>query len=265
MPALSSTTTTTLPPPWQIQRQTEDHQHQQQGEEDDQQDEKENDIHLHKRTSPPQIPLPKTDYLTISIPSTYGRLNTSPAPGTVVGIMLGSIAGFLFLLYLLYLGLGAGRRFGSVTAGTTATMTTMSTTSASESVDLGGRGGYYRDRKRYRRGRTSGGGGAWVRRPRRGGGGGGGGGDGGVVEVEEEMSPSPGRRYRRGDGGGEVFVGEEESSRGHPEQDHVVEVFEEQSSVDGSRVSRPPPGRRFGRGYRREERDPLAYGSELSS
>ncbi|PLN83787.1 hypothetical protein BDW42DRAFT_59331 [Aspergillus taichungensis] len=254
MPALSSTTLS----PWQFQRQTEDQQQQQQQDDNDA-------THLHKRTSPPQIPLPKNDYLTISIPSTYGRLNTSPAPGTVVGIVLGSIAGFLFLLYLLYLGLGAGRRFGSVTAGTTATMTTMSTTSASESVDLGGRGGYYRDRKRYRRGHGGGGGGggAWVRRPRRGGGGGGGD-EGGVVEVEEEVSPSPAGRYRRGDGGGEVVVEEEESSRGYPEQDHDhVEVFEDRSSVSG--LSRPPPERRFGRGYRREERDPLAYGSELSS
>ena len=256
MPALSST----LPPPWQIQSPNQQHENDDEEEEEEgEKEEKENQPHqLPKRTSPLQIALPKNDYGTISIPSTYGRLDTSPAPGTVIGIVLGSIAGFLFLLYLLYLGLGAGRRFGSVTAGTTATMTTMSTTSASESVDLGGRGGYYRDRKRYRRGHGGGGGGAWVRRPRRGGD------DGGVVEVEEEVSPSPARRFRRGDGGGEVVVEEEESSRGYPEQDHDhVEVFEDRSSVSGP--SRPPRGRRFGRGYRREERDPLAYGSELSS
>ncbi|OJJ87579.1 uncharacterized protein ASPGLDRAFT_966954 [Aspergillus glaucus CBS 516.65] len=42
-------------------------------------------------------------YQTVSLPATaYGRLDTSPAPGTVAGIILGTVAGFLLLLYLLY-------------------------------------------------------------------------------------------------------------------------------------------------------------------
>lgn len=42
-------------------------------------------------------------YQTVSLPATaYGRLDTSPAPGTVAGIVLGTVAGFLLLLYLLY-------------------------------------------------------------------------------------------------------------------------------------------------------------------
>jgi hypothetical protein len=36
------------------------------------------------------------------IPTTYGNLNSGPPPGTVVGIVLGSVAGFLLLLWLFY-------------------------------------------------------------------------------------------------------------------------------------------------------------------
>ncbi|KAI9825688.1 MAG: hypothetical protein M1832_001032 [Thelocarpon impressellum] len=39
----------------------------------------------------------------VAIPNTYGDLNNSPAPGTVVGIVLGSVAGFLFIIWLFYL------------------------------------------------------------------------------------------------------------------------------------------------------------------
>ncbi|KAF5856525.1 hypothetical protein ETB97_007256, partial [Aspergillus alliaceus] len=60
------------------------------------------------------IPFTPT-YNTISIPASYGRLNSSPSPGTIAGIILGSVFGFVFLLYLLYLGLSSGRRFGSET------------------------------------------------------------------------------------------------------------------------------------------------------
>lgn len=52
-------------------------------------------------------------YAAISIPASYGRLDSSPAPGTVAGIILGSVCGFIFLLYLIYLGISSGRRFGS--------------------------------------------------------------------------------------------------------------------------------------------------------
>ncbi|KYG45510.1 hypothetical protein M433DRAFT_134665 [Acidomyces richmondensis BFW] len=39
---------------------------------------------------------------TIAIPTVYQGLNAGPSPGAVVGIVLGSIAGFLLLLWLLW-------------------------------------------------------------------------------------------------------------------------------------------------------------------
>lgn len=36
------------------------------------------------------------------IPTTYSGLNAGPAPGTVVGIVFGSVAGFLLILWLIY-------------------------------------------------------------------------------------------------------------------------------------------------------------------
>ena len=65
------------------------------------------------RSSPTQ-PLPHTDLahsLTSLlrrqlqpsiIPTTYSGLNAGPSPGTVVGIVFGSVAGFLLLLWLIY-------------------------------------------------------------------------------------------------------------------------------------------------------------------
>jgi len=48
---------------------------------------------LHTRQAPVQSSI---------IPSTYGAINNSQPPGTIVGIVLGSVAGFLLLLYLFY-------------------------------------------------------------------------------------------------------------------------------------------------------------------
>ncbi|KAM7204505.1 hypothetical protein V8F20_003621 [Naviculisporaceae sp. PSN 640] len=39
---------------------------------------------------------------TSTIPSTYGSLYSGPQPGEVVGIVLGSVAGFIILLWLVY-------------------------------------------------------------------------------------------------------------------------------------------------------------------
>ncbi|TGO82419.1 hypothetical protein BPOR_0835g00030 [Botrytis porri] len=44
------------------------------------------------------------------IPTTYGQENNSPSPGTIVGIVLGSVGGFLLLLWLLYTCCTLGRR-----------------------------------------------------------------------------------------------------------------------------------------------------------
>ncbi|KAG9236778.1 hypothetical protein BJ875DRAFT_203512 [Amylocarpus encephaloides] len=43
------------------------------------------------------------------IPTTYGSINSGPPPGTVVGIVLGSVAGFLLILWLFYTCLNFGQ------------------------------------------------------------------------------------------------------------------------------------------------------------
>ncbi|KAH6673537.1 hypothetical protein B0J14DRAFT_50556 [Halenospora varia] len=42
------------------------------------------------------------------IPTTYGSINSGPPPGTIVGIVLGSVAGFLLILWLFYTCLNFG-------------------------------------------------------------------------------------------------------------------------------------------------------------
>lgn len=44
----------------------------------------------------------------VTVPSTYGGINNSPHPGIVVAIVLGSVLGFLLLLYLMYAALHGG-------------------------------------------------------------------------------------------------------------------------------------------------------------
>lgn len=56
---------------------------------------------LHQ-SSPPSILLSKRQTQILAIPTTYEGLDSGPQPGTVVGIVLGSVAGFLILLWLLY-------------------------------------------------------------------------------------------------------------------------------------------------------------------
>lgn len=52
--------------------------------------------------------LPRQIILT-PIPTVYKDVNSSPAPGTVVGIVLGSVAGFLLLVWLFWTLLQSGR------------------------------------------------------------------------------------------------------------------------------------------------------------
>lgn len=47
-------------------------------------------------------------YTTISIPATYGSLNSGPTPGVVVGIVLGTVGGVCLLLYLTFMALNPG-------------------------------------------------------------------------------------------------------------------------------------------------------------
>ena len=99
----------------------------------------------------------------------------------IVGAVLGAVAGFLLLLYLLYLGLTSGRRFSASTiAGTS--------TTPSEIVDVG-----YRNRPPR---------GPWGRGSRVGRGNG----SEGQIIVEESLTSRS-----RSDGGGVVEVIEEES------------------------------------------------------
>ncbi|KEF52310.1 uncharacterized protein A1O9_11550 [Exophiala aquamarina CBS 119918] len=50
-------------------------------------------------TSPPS--LQKRQGVVLAIPTTYAGLNSGPAPGAVVGITLGAIAGFIVILYII--------------------------------------------------------------------------------------------------------------------------------------------------------------------
>jgi hypothetical protein len=52
--------------------------------------------------SPSSILLSKRQTQILAIPTTYEGLNSGPQPGTVVGIVLGSVAGFLLILWLIY-------------------------------------------------------------------------------------------------------------------------------------------------------------------
>jgi hypothetical protein len=55
-----------------------------------------------RQISPASILLSKRQTRIVAIPTVYQGLNAGPQPGTVVGIVLGSVAGFLLLLWLIY-------------------------------------------------------------------------------------------------------------------------------------------------------------------
>ncbi|KAF7717141.1 Uncharacterized protein PECH_003989 [Penicillium ucsense] len=66
--------------------------------------------HLHPQPQAPPLlhnHLEKR-YSTISIPATYGHLNSGPSPGTVAGIVLGTVGGVILILYLTFLALNPG-------------------------------------------------------------------------------------------------------------------------------------------------------------
>ncbi|KAL6230593.1 hypothetical protein BDW75DRAFT_63131 [Aspergillus navahoensis] len=170
----------------------------------------------------------------ISIPSTYGRTSNSPNPGVVVGATLGAVAGFLLLLYLLYLSLTSGRRFSPSTIAATST-------TPSEIVDVGfrnRRGPGPRSGLGSRRGR------------------------GDEIIVEEDLtSQSHSHGHGHGDEGGVVEVIEEESVVDPPPSSRYRSLSRSRSSSESR--SRSDRYRR-GRGVRGV--DPLAYGggSEFS-
>lgn len=142
-------------------------------------------------------------YTTISIPSTYGRLNDSPPAGTVVGIVLGSVAGFVLLMYVLFLAVNPG---GVARGAPTATASSVSMSMEEESM---------RSRRRGSRRRSE-------------------------VEVLEERESFRDSYRRRPTSRHDRIVVEESLATSN---DDVVEVIEEESSAATSDMSPRPPRR----------------------
>ncbi|KAH0845849.1 hypothetical protein AYO21_06950 [Fonsecaea monophora] len=56
--------------------------------------------------------LTKRQQAILAIPTTYLGLNAGPKPGTVAAIVLGSIGGFLLIIYVIWAALNYGNVFG---------------------------------------------------------------------------------------------------------------------------------------------------------
>ncbi|KAF7517667.1 hypothetical protein PCG10_001042 [Penicillium crustosum] len=175
-------------------------------------------------------------YTTISIPSTYGRLHSSPAAGTVVGIVLGSVAGFVLLMYVLFLAVNPGGiARGGVAAPTSSSISMSMSMDDEEIVEV-----------RSRRGSSAG------RRRRD------------VIEVAEERESFRDSYRRRPSSRHDRVVVEESLATSTTGDEDIIEVEEEESSVPSDVSPRPP--RRSRRGGVRHV-DPMAYGggSDYSS
>jgi hypothetical protein len=165
-------------------------------------------------------------YTTISIPSTYGQQNSNTSPGTVVGIVLGSVGGFVLLLYLVIIALNPGgfSRGGGL--------------SVDEEIVIRSRHGTLSSSRPSSRRRRS-----------------------EVVEVVEERDNRrpPSSRYRRERDSDRIVV--EESVTATTTSDDVVEVVEEESSTVSSVSTVPKRHQRSssGRGAYRSV-DPREYG-----
>ncbi|OKL56104.1 hypothetical protein UA08_08687 [Talaromyces atroroseus] len=170
-------------------------------------------------------PMQKRQNGMVSIPATYAFLDTSPTPGTVVGIVLGTVAGIIIALLVVYQILGFGDSDESVVV-------------VEERRNIGvARTGSRRSAIARPVSNRSGG--------RR------------VVEEMVEVQSRPASRRRHEpveDEDEDVVVVEEEETTGTHYSDEFVEVEEGESSVATS----PPRRRRRSGSYRRV--DPLAYG-----
>ncbi|KAJ5294929.1 hypothetical protein N7508_009750 [Penicillium antarcticum] len=165
-------------------------------------------------------------YTTISIPSTYGRLHSSPAAGTVVGIVLGSVAGFVLLMYILFLAVNPGGLARGGSSGAAPTVSSSLSMDEEEIVEVRSR----RPSRRRRSGET--------------------------IEVMEERETFRDSYRRRPSSRHDRILVEESLATSTSGGGDVVEVLEEESSVP-SDVS-PRPARRSRRGV--SHVDPLAYG-----
>ncbi|CAI7608595.1 unnamed protein product [Penicillium glandicola] len=179
---------------------------------------------------------PRDRYTTISIPSTYGRLETSPAAGTVVGIVLGSVAGFVLLMYVLFLAVNPGGVARGGPAPTSSSISMSMSMDDEEIVEV-----------RSRRGSSAG----RRRRPD-------------VIEVAEEHETFRDSYRRRPSSRHDRVVVEESLATSTTGDEDIIEVEEEESTVPSDMS--PRPSRRSRRGGVRHV-DPLAYGggSDYSS
>ena len=147
-----------------------------------------------QQTSPASLLLSKRQTQILAIPTIYEGLDAGPPPGTVVGIVLGSVAGFLLLLWLLYTctNLGGGySAFGGWGRQTVVEEEIIRRRSRSRSPS----------RSRSRGSRTE------------------------TAEVQSVRSPSRRRRET-------IIVEERTTSRPPPpREDDIVEVIEEHSPV----------------------------------
>lgn len=170
-------------------------------------------------------------YTTISIPSTYGRLHSSPQPGTVVGIVLGTVGCIVLVFYLTFLALNPG----GLARGSTSSIT-----DEEEVVVRSSRRAPSSSRRRSE-----------------------------VIEVVEERDRRDSYRRRPSRHAPDRVIVEESvtgtttSGTGASERDNVVEVIEEESSGVSSASPAPP---RRARSYRSGIRtvDPYEYGGGSS-
>ncbi|KAJ5488087.1 hypothetical protein N7453_011541 [Penicillium expansum] len=151
-------------------------------------------------------------YTTISIPSTYGRLNSSPAAGTVVGIVLGSVAGFVLLMYVLFLAVNPGGvARGGAAAPTSSSISMSMSMDEEEIVEV-----------HSRRGSSAG-----RRRPD-------------VIEVAEERESFRDSYRRRPSSRHDRVVVEESLATSATGDEDIIEVEEDESSVPSDVSPRPP-------------------------
>ncbi|KAJ5581740.1 hypothetical protein N7535_000360 [Penicillium sp. DV-2018c] len=179
-------------------------------------------------------------YTTISIPSTYGRLTTSPPAGTVVGIVLGSVAGFCLLMYILFLALNPG----GIKRGAPGTVTTRTASSLSMSMTVDEEEGISGRSGRRRRDR-----------------------DQIVVEEERETYRDSYRRQPSSRRDRDRIIVEDSlatSTTGEGDRRDVIEVEEDESTVLSDASPRSSRRSRSRRGGGVRHVDPLAWGVGVS-
>ncbi|KAJ5738725.1 hypothetical protein N7493_001880 [Penicillium malachiteum] len=166
-------------------------------------------------------------YTTFSIPSSYGRMDSSPPPGTVAGIVLGSVGGVVLILYLTFLALNPG----GLARG--------SSSSLDEEVVVTSR------RAGSRRSRSN----NTIE----------------VVEERDRRS-SYRRRPSPRDDRDHIIVEESMTGTATSDGRDMIEVVEEESSIVSSVSTRPPRRARSHRSGVRtiDPRDPLDYGHDES-